>query len=397
MQHKILTFLTQWLEKSKNNFFFTINALYSKLGRFLFLPKKGMTENSNVNLSARKQRHSSVNFKEGMLYKNKVAHKKTLARFLFKISFLSLCFVLFSFASYELTSAYPETDEITPVIDFDLQASQVFVLGKNGFVTKPSAQTEEGDRSTSNEIIEYTVEPGDTIFGIAAKFSLRAQTVTDNNDGVSQWTILKPGKTLKILPVDGLLHEAQSKETIASLSTKYKVKKEDVLRQNKLEKNDKIEGLSLIIPGAKKVVVRAAVAPINAPSVYTGAVSGNFIWPANGSITQYYHRWHYALDIAHRNKGPIYASSNGVVIKAQGGWNGGYGNMVIIDHGNGFKTLYAHNEKLYVKVGDKVTQGQTIAWMGNTGRVRGKTGIHLHFELIYNGVKKNPLAYLGKR
>lgn len=117
--------------------------------------------------------------------------------------------------------------------------------------------------------------------------------------------------------------------------------------------------------------------------------------PCSGcSYTQYYNPGHYAVDIQQKGGGPIYAAEAGTVVRADTGWNGGYGNVIEIDHGNGLITLYAHNKELYVKVGDQVTRGQNISFMGNTGRVYGKTGIHVHFEVIVNGVKKNPLLYL---
>lgn len=109
-----------------------------------------------------------------------------------------------------------------------------------------------------------------------------------------------------------------------------------------------------------------------------------------GIITNGYKAGHYALDIADRSKPPIWAARDGVVITAEYGWNGGYGNYIIIDHGDGFSTLYAHNEELYVAVGESVTKGQVISKMGNTGRVYGATGIHLHYECVSDGVKINP-------
>lgn len=110
----------------------------------------------------------------------------------------------------------------------------------------------------------------------------------------------------------------------------------------------------------------------------------------DGIITNGYKAGHYALDIADRSKPPIWASRDGVVITAKYGWNGGYGNYIIIDHGDGFQTLYAHNEELYVEEGDSVTKGQVISKMGNTGRVYGATGIHVHYECVSDGVKINP-------
>ena len=100
------------------------------------------------------------------------------------------------------------------------------------------------------------------------------------------------------------------------------------------------------------------------------------------------------MDIQTKGGGPIFASEAGTIIKADYGWNGGYGNVIEVDHGNGLVTLYGHNKELYVEVGDTVERGQTMAWMGNTGLVYGRTGIHIHFEVHVNGVKKNPLLYL---
>jgi murein DD-endopeptidase MepM/ murein hydrolase activator NlpD len=119
-----------------------------------------------------------------------------------------------------------------------------------------------------------------------------------------------------------------------------------------------------------------------------------FIRPTRGIITQGYKRGHYALDIADASKPPVWAAGSGTVIKASSGtWGGGYGNHVIIDHGNGMQTLYAHLDYLDVSNGDYVSQGAVIGRMGRTGRVYGRTGIHLHFEVRKNGVKQNPAAY----
>ena len=349
-------------------------------------------------IQARAARHSRIDFDKGHYQKAKKQRRTTSYRFLKNITIVSAVFFFSYFLSFQFVGAYPQTPVNSQVQQ--INPEQVFVLQEDGFVLKPSTQTTRGDRSTSNEIINYVVESGDTLSGIAAKFGIRTQTLLDNNTGINSWTPLKIGKELTVLPVDGLLHTAKSSDSIKSIAAKYKVKQEDLLRQNKLEESSVIAGLPIIIPGAKKAPAPrryGAAAPTYAPSEYNGVISGSYVWPANGEITQYFHRWHYALDIANRKKGPIYAMANGVVVKAQGGWNGGYGNMIIVDHGDGLKTLYAHNEKLYVKVGDEVVQGQTIAWMGNTGRVRGATGIHIHFEVIKNGVKKNPLAYIGAK
>jgi murein DD-endopeptidase MepM/ murein hydrolase activator NlpD len=90
----------------------------------------------------------------------------------------------------------------------------------------------------------------------------------------------------------------------------------------------------------------------------------------------------------------VFAAEDGTVVRAEYGWNGGFGNVIEIDHGNDLFTLYAHNKELYVQKGDRVARGKVISWMGNTGRVYGQTGIHVHFEVRVGGIKRNPLLYL---
>jgi murein DD-endopeptidase MepM/ murein hydrolase activator NlpD len=130
------------------------------------------------------------------------------------------------------------------------------------------------------------------------------------------------------------------------------------------------------------------------PSSSAGASESGYVWPSGARIiTQYYGLRHHALDIAGAWQTPNYATKAGKVITSQCGWNSGYGCYIIIDHGGGVKSLYGHNSKLLVSVGDEVEAGQTIGLMGNTGKVRGLTGIHLHFEIIVNGARVNPLRY----
>ena len=112
--------------------------------------------------------------------------------------------------------------------------------------------------------------------------------------------------------------------------------------------------------------------------------------PTTGAVTQGYRRGHYALDIADRGRPPIWAAADGVIETAEYGWNGGFGNYIIVNHRNGYKTLYAHNTELYVKEGEVVKKGQVMAKMGNTGRVYGATGIHLHYECHFEGIRINP-------
>ena len=118
---------------------------------------------------------------------------------------------------------------------------------------------------------------------------------------------------------------------------------------------------------------------------------GSFVWPAQGSITQRYTWYHRGIDIANSGAPDILTADSGKVIIA--GWpdNSGYGNRVVVDHGNGYVTLYAHLAKIYVVAGQTVARGSSLGKMGSTGR---STGTHLHFEIIKSGSKLNPLDVL---
>jgi len=318
----------------------------------------------------------------------------------------SLAFFVFSSVGplYSLSEGYQDHDGVSYIDLAEGEASNLLeeIMTEDGFLLKPALNSTVGDRSTANEIFAYEVEPGDTISSIAQRFGIKKDTIIMENN---LWNAnrLKTGMTLNILPVDGVSHLVKKGDTVSSVAKKYEVEVEDILRQNQLEEDEELlTDIALIIPGGKRVVsaptpvyAGSSSAPSNPAAYnYTGG-GGRLIWPTLGAakLTQGFRRGHYALDIANRAKGPIYAAASGKVIKSATGWNGGYGNHVIIDHGNGMQTLYAHNEVNYVTVGQYVDQGQTIAWMGRSGRVYGPTGIHVHFEVRINGVKYNPMSF----
>jgi murein DD-endopeptidase MepM/ murein hydrolase activator NlpD len=265
------------------------------------------------------------------------------------------------------------------------------IITEDGFLLKPAINTAAGDRSGFSDIFMYTVESGDTISTVAERFGLKKDTLMAENN-LYDANKLKVGSQIKVLPVDGLSHLVKKGETLEKIAKKYKVEKDLVAKQNQLKDGLITDGMVLIVPGAKRENPVYVAGGANAPSGaanYSGPKSvGRLIWPAasGGKMTQGYGRKHMGIDIGNRAKGAIYAAAAGKVVRAQNGWNGGYGNVIIIDHGNGMQTLYGHNEKLYVTAGQYVDQGQTIAWMGNSG----PTGIHLHFEVRINGVKYNP-------
>lgn len=242
-------------------------------------------------------------------------------------------------------------------------------------------------------ITSYIVESGDTVSGIAEKFNISVNTILWANNKTSR-SILRPGDSLRILPVSGLEHTVKSGENISLIAKKYNVPAEDIEFFNDNTNVLKI-GQILIIPGGKKIAPPPAVKPKPAPEkqFVSSDPSGAMFWPAScRRISQNYLGWkHTGVDIACGLNKPIYAAEDGVVEKAT--WGTGYGNMIVIKHNDGLKTLYAHINKggILVDVGDTVTKGQKIANMGSTGR---STGPHLHFEVIVDGSRENPMNYL---
>lgn len=252
------------------------------------------------------------------------------------------------------------------------------------------------------EIIEYEVESGDTISSIGVKFDISIDTVKWANDLADADTI-KPGQRLKILPVSGISHKVVSGDTLESVAKKYSAESQAILDFpfNDVADDFKLKiGQVLIVPDGTPVRVAPKRPVYSSPSLARGPSSSatfsapggaNFIWPTQGGITQYFAWYHQGADIANRNAPGVVASDGGTVIVA--GWpdNYGFGNRVVIDHGNGYQTLYAHLSNIYVSSGQKVSRGEVVGQMGSTGR---STGTHLHFEIRYRGLAVNPLAIL---
>lgn len=261
----------------------------------------------------------------------------------------------------------------------------------------PEANPEANlEKAAGQEIVTYTVRANDTISSIATHFGLSPKTLMWSNPSIELTPdLLKLGQELTILPVDGVYHTVVAVDTLESIGTRYKVTAEDVVNYelNHIPDDGQLYvGQKLVIPGGKKP---------DAPRVvehYTGPIpedakrgTGIFGWPASGRISQGFREGHRAIDIAKGSGTPIYASDSGYVAKA--GWSDiGYGQMILIDHNNGFQTLYAHLHVILVQERDSVAKGMLIGRIGATGN---STGPHLHFEIRSNGVKQNPLTYLS--
>jgi len=284
------------------------------------------------------------------------------------------------------------------------EESNVFIFSDHGDTLSGTGiiNTEGESIKERNEPVEYIVQIGDTVSSISNNFGISVNTILWENKLTAR-SIIKPGSKLVILPEDGVVHTVSRNENIGSIAKKYSVEIDEILEKNGITINDPIKiAQTLFIPGGKKIVETSTVVSRSysgttitqtTPSTntqqptYTG---GKLLWPTVGNrITQYYSWSHRGLDVANKTGTPLYASEAGTVERS--GWSNGYGYNVIINHGGGMKTLYAHASKLRVVAGTKVNRGDIIADMGSTGW---STGPHIHFEVIVNGVKQNPLNYL---
>ena len=312
-----------------------------------------------------------------------------------------------------------------------------FLLVEDGFLMKSSTLTSQGARRAYAKGTIHIVKEGDSLERLARWYPVSIETIRFANN-LPAGESIRPGQELLILPVDGVIHTVGRGQTLARIAQMYGIAQDKIMKQNDLKSEFIMAGQQLIIPGGKPLVAKAvevataegppakagtqggkettltkqssskssskkvAKGPSTPPSAFTPTPSAGVLQkPCSVTcyITQYFGPTHFALDMQEKDAngnvgGPVYAAEDGTVIRADYGWDGGYGNVLEIDHGNGLITLYGHNKELYVKVGDNVKRGQTIGYMGNTGLVYGKTGVHIHFEVRLNGVKKNPLLYL---
>ncbi len=318
-----------------------------------------------------------------------------------------------------------ETIQAMPDIDYDYEPMEDYGTDEQlpGTIAvipglEPGEQTDVHVQRTKTET--YAIQPGDTLGTIARHFQVTVGTITSANN-LTMRSVLKPGDSLKIPPVSGVLHTVKKGDTLQKLASAYKINADEILTANHLAPDAVLAvGEELILPGAipleppkpKPIAVRpeaqssATIRNKNfdkyqelntiktdsrpKPADNTTVPTTKLLWPTTGRvITQYYGWKHTGLDIDGDYVDPLYASDDGVVETS--GWNsGGYGLQIVIDHGNGFRTRYAHASKLFVKKGDVVKRGQVIAMLGTTGR---STGTHLHYEVYVNGKRVNPLSY----
>lgn len=300
----------------------------------------------------------------------------------------------------EVALAEAETDltepaSSAPVLTNNRAASRL-IRSEAVLFPSPVLHTTVSERERM-AFITYTVQANDNIWAIAQGFGLKAETVLWANPKVeTSPDLLSVGQQLVIPPVDGIYYTVAQGDTVEKLAKTYKTTVEKIVgfEPNTLEEPyTLVAGQQIMLPDGRKQVVpsnyypmtRVGSAPQGAPKG-----SGSFAWPTQGYLSQRYWSGHLGIDIANRTGTPIRAADDGYVVMA-GRDTWGYGNQILIDHGNGYLTRYAHLDTIKVKAGDSVTRNQQIGTMGNTGR---STGPHLHFEIIYGNQRRNPLGFL---
>jgi len=256
------------------------------------------------------------------------------------------------------------------------------------------------------DIVEYRVQRGDSVFAISEEYKIKPETVLWANYDVLQDDphSLAPGMVLKIPPTDGIYYQWKENDTIDSVANEFKTSVDEILNYpgNDIDLTDpKVEsGSWVMLPGGEREFVQWLVPTVAKGASGTSGTSqsacpggavggGGFVWPADAHSLSGNDYWsgHLGIDIAAGEGAPVYAADGGVVTMAQGGYNYGYGNVIQIDHGNGYSTVYAHLSVIGVGVCASVGAGQ---WIGSSGNTGNSQGAHLHFEVRQNGGFINP-------
>jgi murein DD-endopeptidase MepM/ murein hydrolase activator NlpD len=265
--------------------------------------------------------------------------------------------------------------------------------------------------STNYNVVEYTIVRGDSVFGIAKEFKIKPETLLWANYDTLQDSpdSVRVGQKLNIPPTDGVYYKWQEGDTLDAIAQEFETSVDDILNwpgnNIDLTHPDIKPDTYVMVPGGQREFVqwivptvargRSGTANVGGASCGAGPVGGGgvLVWPSPNHYVSGNEFWsgHLGIDIAATEGTPIVAADSGVVTIAQGGWNYGYGNLVMIDHGNGYITVYGHLSTYNVVPCQGVYAGQLIGLAGNTGN---SFGAHLHFEVRENGLFVNPHYFL---
>ncbi len=297
----------------------------------------------------------------------------------------------------QITYAHETNAQMMPLLKAALHPDPNPAKGGGDIVVEDGALVPYGDidgkidnintKTANGEISVYVVREGDTLSQIAAMFDVSAKTILWANS-ISNASKIRPNDSLIILPITGVRHIVKKGDTLKSIAKKYEGDVEDIIAYNQLASAEDIAiGDTVVVPNGTistppPVKATSGAKPTKTSggtTVATGGGSAGFVHPVPTAIkTQGIHGYN-GIDLGAPAGTPIVASAGGEVIVSRiTGWNGGYGIYVVIKHPNGVQTLYAHMSRNAVSVGDSVTQGQVIGYVGNTGN---STGNHLHYEV----------------
>ena len=276
-------------------------------------------------------------------------------------------------------------------VDGALGGGDVIIAGDSALVPEegPSGAGADIIKPKNSTISIYVVREGDTLSTIAGMFDVSVNTIIWAND-LKRGAPIQVGQTLTILPVTGLRYTVKKGDTLVSIAKDLHADADEIVHYNGIDPTTLAVGDQIIIPNGEVAVTAESVAKKTAPSGSANSSGGAqyvgyYLRPVNGIKTQGIHGYN-GVDIAASIGTPFVASASGEVIVAKAsGWNGGYGEYVVIRHDNGTQTLYAHASNVIVGIGQRVVQGQVIGYVGTTGR---STGPHLHFEI--RGGPRNP-------
>lgn len=291
----------------------------------------------------------------------------------------------------------------------DLPAQAVGSNADSSIPRQLQLKTNIPDRPRAEAVV-YRVSQGDAMLAIAEKYDLKSETILYVNKELDDNPHnLRPGMELTIPPVDGLYYEWKNGDTLESVAAEFDADPQDIVdfSGNHLDLTDPViqPGARVMIPGGSRDLRdwtqdlttasrtnsgSTGTSEIGAAACGGGPVGSGFGWPADAHTISGngYGPGHLGIDISANEGDPVYAASSGVVTMAQGGYNYGYGNVIQIDHGNGYVTVYAHLSQINVGVCQGVGQGTLIGLAGNTGN---SFGSHLHFEVRLGGTNINPL------
>ncbi|MEM7112951.1 MAG: peptidoglycan DD-metalloendopeptidase family protein [Chloroflexota bacterium] len=325
---------------------------------------------------------------------------------------------LLSFGGGETAVLFPQTARDDPtgptetIIELSDQATpfptavsqfapgSIPILQDNSLSPLPNPVTYQGNQP-QHDFQTYIVERGDTPNKIADRFGISAETLLGGNPSLSEESsLLQVDAELIILPIDGVLHTVVPGDTLEEISARYGISVDSIVAYapNQLEFPYRLyPETQILVPGAVREVfvwtpptLETVRASFGGTPLVVG--TGTFVFPVSSrNFTQYYWYGHRGIDVALSEGSAVFASDTGTVTFA--GWNiYGFGNLIVVNHGNGYETLYAHLSGINVRTGQIVNQGNVIGATGNTGN---SSGPHIHFEIRLNGNQDDPCWFIG--